>query len=236
MSDDEAWRHFQGINERRRAIRHFDGRPLDVAAFTEVVHEALKAPSSGNLQPFELHVVTEPGLRAALAVACNGQEAARTASALVVVVSSKAIARRSLTSFEAGLDVLPEGSRAYHHKNVKLLRRFLRFAPFPLWGFLRSVVSLLVPVLSLLPFGSGGVRQWLARNSVYAAQTLMLAASARGFDTCPMEGFDALKASRVLGLPRGSVIPLIIAVGHRSQTARLEPRLRRPRGEALVLR
>ena len=236
MSNDESWTQFRGINERRRAVRQFDGRPLDVAAFTEVVHEALKAPSSANIQPFEFHLVTGPALKAALAVACNGQEAARTASALVVVVSSKAIARRSLTSFEAGLDVLPESSRAYHRKNAKLLRRFLQLAPFPLWGLLRSVVSLLVPVLSLLPFGSGGVRHWLARNSVYAAQTLMLAASARGFDTCPMEGFDALKVSRVLGLRRGSVIPLIIAVGHRTASARLEPRMRRPLGDALVLR
>ncbi|WP_395833685.1 nitroreductase family protein [Archangium violaceum] len=100
---------------------------------------------------------------------------------------------------------------------------------------LRVLLSLFAPILSLLPIGPSGTRQWIARNSIFAAQTFLLAATARGFDTCPMEGFDALKVGRLLGLPRGSVISLVIAIGHRRADALVEPRLRRPFDEAVVV-
>lgn len=228
------WSSFVRINERRRAVRQFDGRPLDTAALTEVLAEALKAPTSGNIQPFELHLVTDPALKSAVAQACNGQPAATSASALVVLVAGPHIARRSLDAIDAGVAEWPERSRAYHRGNGKLLRRFLCVGGLPLLGALRGLVALALPVLSLLPFGASGVRQWLARSSIFAAQTLMLAASARGFDTCPMEGFDAMKVGRLLKLPRGSVVPLVIAVGHRAHDARIEPRLRRPLDAVLV--
>lgn len=238
MTSHDEWQAFKAINERRRAVRDFDGRPIDLPALEEVIAEAMKAPSSGNLQPYQLHVVCEPALKAAVAAACNGQRAAATASALVVVASSQRIASASLSSLERaqGRDsALPEGSIEYHARTHRTLRRFFRFAPAHAFGALRVAASLLAPVLTLLPFGRAGVRHWLARNSVFAAQTLMLAASARGFDTCPMEGFDALKVSRLLRLPCGTVVPMVIAVGHRAADAHLEPRIRRPLPEVLVL-
>ncbi|WP_395848365.1 nitroreductase family protein [Cystobacter fuscus] len=156
----------------------------------------------------------------------------------LVVVSSRAIALRTLGQLEAALgpgSSHPERSVAFHARTHLTLRRFFRFAPAHFLGALRIVVSFLVPVLSLLPFGPSGVRHWLARNSLFTAQTLMLAAAARGLDTCPMEGFDAMKVSRVLGLPCGSVVPVVIAVGHQSASARVEPRLRRSLAEAVVV-
>ncbi|EPX56332.1 hypothetical protein D187_007674 [Cystobacter fuscus DSM 2262] len=238
MTNDDVWQAFKAVNERRRAVRDFDGRPIPLATLEEVVAEALKAPSSGNLQPYQLHVVHEPELKRAVAESCNGQRAAMTASALVVVVSSRAIALRTLGQLEVATgpgSSLSERSVAYYARGHLLLRRFFRFAPAHLFGALRIAVSFFAPVLSLLPFGPAGVRHWLARNSFFAAQTLMLAAAARGLDTCPMEGFDAMKVSRLLGLPCGSVVPLVIAVGHRSVDARVEPRLRRSLAEAVVV-
>ena len=44
----------------------------------------------------------------------------------------------------------------------------------------------------------------------------MLAARAEGFDTCPMEGFDARRASHLLGLQRGEEVRTFIAVGKRA--------------------
>lgn len=227
---------FRRINAARRAVRDFDGRPLQASELDDILSAALLAPSSGNLQPFKLHVVQRPELKAAVAEACNNQRAAQTASVLIVVSSSVDVARTNLQQQIRDLDglMLPPKSADYHRNTHKTLSGFLKFAPFPLWDTVLSVFALFRPVLSLLPFGSVGVRQWTARNSIFAAQTLMLAASAHGFDTCPMEGFSAPKIARLLDLPKGSVIPVVIALGHRRADALIEARIRRDLTEAVI--
>ncbi|MBX5483045.1 MAG: nitroreductase family protein [Myxococcaceae bacterium] len=72
-------------------------------------------------------------------------------------------------------------------------------------------------------------------DSMLAAQTLMLAASARGYDSCPMEGFNPIQVAKVLTIRRGAVIPLVIALGRRREGARVEPQWRRPFESAVVV-
>lgn len=98
--------------------------------------------------------VHEPALKATVAEACNAQRAAKTASALILVTSSQHIATTSLANLER-----EQGSIEYHARAHKTLRAFFRFAPALLFGALTSLVSVLVPALSLLPFGRGGVRR-----------------------------------------------------------------------------
>jgi nitroreductase len=231
------WKHFQAINARRRAVRDFDGAPLDEAALREVIAEGLKAPSSGNLQPYAIHWVRDPELKRQVAEAC-GQRAARTASALWVVVASVDLARRTVEAQRRWVQTdegLSDASKAYHGKQLDKFGRILRFAPWAVLGVLRVVLSLFVPGRALVPLGPSGTRHWVSRSSLYAAQQLMLAAAARGFDTCPMEGFDPTRVAALLRLPRGSVIPLLIAVGHRAADAHLEPQWRRSFDEAVVM-
>ena len=73
MTNRDDWQVFKDINERRRAVRDFDGRPIDLIALQEIVAEAVNAPSSGNIQPYQLHVVHEPALKAAVAEACRSE-------------------------------------------------------------------------------------------------------------------------------------------------------------------
>ena len=47
-----------------------------------------------------------------------------------------------------------------------------------------------------------------------SAMTLMLAASAAGLATLPMEGFDERRVRRILGIPRSQIVPVVIAIGH----------------------
>ncbi len=51
------------------------------------------------------------------------------------------------------------------------------------------------------------------RSCGIAAQTLMLAAKAMNYDTCPMVGFDAIKIAKLIKLPKQHLITMIIAVG-----------------------
>ena len=41
----------------------------------------------------------------------------------------------------------------------------------------------------------------------------MLALTAHGFDSCPMEGFDEPRVKRLFGLPRAAEILMVIAAG-----------------------
>ncbi|MFZ9024517.1 MAG: nitroreductase family protein, partial [Anaerohalosphaeraceae bacterium] len=66
------------------------------------------------------------------------------------------------------------------------------------------------------PFHEG--RQWLQRDEAQrsigmALQTLMLAAKAMGYDSCPMIGFDIEKVAELINLPDDHVMGPMVAVG-----------------------
>lgn len=50
-----------------------------------------------------------------------------------------------------------------------------------------------------------------------AAQTIMLAARAMGYDTCPMKGFDYGAVGRLINLPDDHVIVMMVVVGRRAE-------------------
>jgi len=231
------WEHFKIINSQRRAIRDFDGTPIPDQDIRDILQEALRAPSSGNIQPYRIHWIQDPALKARVAEACNGQRAATSASALFVLVASKAIAKQTLVSHAAYLENsdLSANSKSYHQQGINTLKKFLRFGPFKLWTPLIAFFSVFAPVLSLFPVGGLGMRQWLARNSIYAAQNILLASVAKGYDACPMEGFNALKIASILQLPYGSVIPVVIAIGKKQVDARTEPQWRKSFEEVVVV-
>ncbi|HBD10808.1 MAG TPA: nitroreductase family protein, partial [Porticoccaceae bacterium] len=68
----------------------------------------------------------------------------------------------------------------------------------------------------LLDFYRG--REWMQRDEAirsgaFAAQNLMLAAKAMGYDSCPMIGFDQEGVARLINLPEDHVIVMLLAIG-----------------------
>ncbi|OQX18584.1 MAG: nitroreductase family protein [Desulfobulbaceae bacterium A2] len=57
------------------------------------------------------------------------------------------------------------------------------------------------------------VRDEAMRSCGIAAQTLMLAAKAMGYDSCPMDGFDFDAVGRLINLPPDHVIAMFVAIG-----------------------
>jgi nitroreductase len=53
--------------------------------------------------------------------------------------------------------------------------------------------------------------------------TLMLAAKAMGYDSCPMDGFDFDAVAKIIKLPDDHVISFMIAVGKGTQPAWTKP-------------
>lgn len=63
-----------------------------------------------------------------------------------------------------------------------------------------------------------GGREWQQRDEAMrsvgiAAQTIMLAVKAMGYDSCPMIGFDADAVGKLINLPDDHVVGMMIAVG-----------------------
>ena len=66
------------------------------------------------------------------------------------------------------------------------------------------------------------------RSCSFAAQTIMLAAKAMGYDTCPMEGFDYEMVGELINLPDDHIITMMVVVGKAAFPAN-------PRGGQLLL-
>jgi nitroreductase len=58
------------------------------------------------------------------------------------------------------------------------------------------------------------------RSIGMAAQTLMLAAKAMGYDTCPMIGFQPDVVEKIIKLPKDYLLGMMIVVGKATQPAR----------------
>ncbi len=56
-------------------------------------------------------------------------------------------------------------------------------------------------------------RDEVMRSCGIASMTIMLAAKAMGYDTCPMDGFDFDAVSKILNLPQDHIPALFVTVG-----------------------
>jgi nitroreductase len=66
------------------------------------------------------------------------------------------------------------------------------------------------------------------KSAGLAAQNFMISMAAIGYDTCPMEGSDTLRVKRILNLPRGAEINMVIGCGIRDDKGVYGPRFRVP--------
>lgn len=57
------------------------------------------------------------------------------------------------------------------------------------------------------------------RSCGIAAQTLMLAARAMGYDSCPMDGFDFEAVGKLINLPADHVVAMFVAIGRATKKA-----------------
>jgi nitroreductase len=79
----------------------------------------------------------------------------------------------------------------------------------------------LVPMIGNFYRGREAVQHDEAMRSCgIAAQTLMLASKALGYDSCPMIGFDAVKVAELINLPSDHVVCMIVAIGKALSPAR----------------
>ena len=95
--------------------------------------------------------------------------------------------------------------------------RYWRNAPAP-------VQDILVPAIGQYYQGREQVqRDEGMRSCGMAGMTLMLAAKAMGYDSCPMDGFDFDAVAKLIRLPDDHVISFMVAIGKGTQAAWPKP-------------
>lgn len=95
--------------------------------------------------------------------------------------------------------------------------RYWKDAPQPVQDFL-------VPAIGQYYAGRDQVqRDECMRSCGLAGMTIMLAAKAMGYDSCPMDGFDFDAVAKIIKLPEDHIISFMIAVGKGTQPAWPKP-------------
>jgi nitroreductase len=91
--------------------------------------------------------------------------------------------------------------------------RYWKNAPQPVQEFL-------IPAIDQYYRGRAQVqRDEAMRSCGIAAQTLMLAAKAMGYDSCPMDGFDFDAVGKLINLPADHVVAMFVAIGKGTKEA-----------------
>ena len=74
---------FASVVKRRGMIRKYEDKPVPDEAVKKLLHYAVRAPSAGNLQPWEFIIVRDPEVRAKLAKAAMNQNSVATAPVII---------------------------------------------------------------------------------------------------------------------------------------------------------
>ncbi|MGI9614932.1 MAG: nitroreductase family protein [Acidimicrobiales bacterium] len=227
----------QALNARR-SIRVFDGEPIPEEVMRDCLRDATLAPSSSNLEPYELYWVRDSTTRTQVAEACLGQPAASTAGELIVVMARRDQWMTNLDKIwdlmtDGGERPLPEPVDDYYHKITPRLRKtdalgignLMRRITFWYKGSKAPTVR--------APVNTGDHRVWAHTQASLTAMTLMLSLTAHGYDSCPIGGLDKLRIRQKLGLPDEAEVSMVIAAGTRKPEGLYGPRVRLPYGDLI---
>ena len=220
----------------RRAIRRFDSEPIPEHVMRDCFRDAILAPSSSNLQCYEIYWVRDEHKKEKLSELCLSQPAATTAGELIAIVSRVDLWQSHL---EKMTDIMTDNGRKpfkgpvreYYEDIVPMLMKTDR------WGFHNLKRRLMFWYKSQSePTVNGPVKR--ADHRVYghvqaclAAENLMLSLAAHGYESCPMGGIDKRSIGKLLGLPSTAEVTMVIGAGTGMPEGLLSPRARLPFGD-----
>lgn len=217
---------FDKIVKTRRSVRKYKNINIDTADVKDCIFHASLAPNSSNLQLWEFYHVTNKDLMNKISRACFNQPAAKTANQFVVVVTRKDlwnsrrkfnlnyIKNRSSISKNKGLKNKNIAINYYKYLIPTIYNEF-----FGILGFIRYINAMIIGLFRPIyrQVLKSDMRVVAHKSSALAAQNFMLSMTSKGYDTCPMEGFDSLRVKNTLSLPYKAEINMIISCGIRDE-------------------
>ncbi|MBO0330352.1 nitroreductase family protein [[Muricauda] lutisoli] len=219
----------EAVLNHRRSVRVYDKtKKIDTLKVKHGLELATLAPNSSNMQLWEFYHITEPETLANLAKACLGQTAVSTAAEAVVFVTRQDLYKKRskfVLEFEKGniqrnspierQEKRIKDRELYYGKIMPLL--YTRF--FGIVGLFRVLLTKVIGIFRPITrqVSENDMRVVVHKSCALAAQTFMIAMANEGYDTCPLEGFDSKLVKRLLKLPRGAEINMVISVGIRKE-------------------
>ncbi|QMV43291.1 nitroreductase family protein [Cohnella cholangitidis] len=180
---------FSDVVKGRRSVRNYDSTfKISKEDMTELLTEALRAPSSSNVQPWRFLVIDSQELKDKLLPIAFNQQQVVEASAVIAVLgdleSYKLVDKIYNRAYEAGY--MPEAT-----KDAFISRTTQMYSSLP------------PDVARKIIYTDGGL----------VSMQLMLSAKARGYDTVPMGGYDAAKFVEAFGIGERYIPIMLIAIG-----------------------
>lgn len=223
----------------RRSVRVFKSDvALDDEKVKQCISNAVLAATSSNLQLWEFYHITNPAVLKHMTEACLGQNAAKTAQQLLVVVARKDLWRKRAQANVAFLKTqYGDKDRADYTKREKFsLNYYEKLIPslyIDFLGMLGALKYVIFQVIGLFKpiyrqMRNSDMRIVAHKSAGLAAQNFMISMAAIGYDTCPMEGSDTKMVKSILKLPRAAEINMVIGCGVRDENGIYGPRFRVP--------
>lgn len=234
--------NFEEIINYRRSVRHYADTLIDLEKVKHCLELAALAPNSSNMQLWEFYHITNPEILKKLTVACLNQQAASTAQQMIVFVTRQDLYKKraaKMVELETQ-NILKNSPQEKQEKRIKqwkmyygIVMPFLYSRFLGILGVFRKFMVLIVGLFRPIVYqvSENDIRVVVHKTCALAAQTFMLAMANEGYDTCPMEGFDSKKAKRILKLPYGAEINMIISCGIREERGVWGDRMRIPFNE-----
>lgn len=198
----------------RRAVNFFDPeKPVSEELIRKIIGLAALAPSSFNLQPWNLIRVEKKEDKQKLMELAWNQPKIMDAPLTFIVLGDR-------NGHKSGHPVLEKNFREMVRSGAMTEDRYD-------W-FIRATKSL---------YGESHEKEqaFACKNAGFFAMSLMLAAKSLGVDTHPMDGFDHEGVKKAFSIPEEYWIPVLIAVGYFDTTKTLAESKWRKSCEEIVL-
>ena len=215
------------VLQYRRSVRVYDKmKPIDTEKVKHCLELATLAPNSSNMQLWEFYHITQPELLAKVSRACLDQKSTATAPEVVVFVVRRDVYRkraRFVLDFERD-NIHRNSPKERQAKRIKdrelyygILMPFVYARFLGLLGLFRKLLANIISIFRpmMLEVSENDMRVVAHKSCALAAQTFTIAMANEGYDTCPLEGLDSRRLKRVLKLPHGAEINMVIPCGIR---------------------
>lgn len=217
---------FKEVVQHRRSIRIYNPKkPIDANIVQQCIEQATLAPNSSNMQLWEFYHVTSADKLKKLSNYCFDQSAAKTAKQMVVFVTRKDLWRKRAKDNLDHINKIAGGKdpKDYNRREKFANTYYKKLIPVTYFDFLGVfgwfkyiiywIIGLFRPIYRQ---GRKSDMRIVAHKSIaLAAQTFMLSMDNVGYDTCPMEGIDTLRIKKLLHLPIGAEINMVVSCGIR---------------------